>query len=335
MLPPMLPLTRASSLALRQMAIEQLHDTFLGLPPDECTYDESRVVLLRAPYDGTTSYMAGARDGPAAILAASAQVEPYDRELGCEPCEVGIHALPALVPPAAAGPKAVIDQIEALSLPVVADGKLPFVLGGEHSVTLGAARAVAEVHPRLSFLQIDAHLDLRPSYEGSPYSHACVAYHLLGLRGDGGQVVQVGVRTACPEELAVIEEHGLAPIWGEDVWREEDDAWIARAVEGLADHPVYVTVDVDGLDPSVIPGTGTPVPGGLGWYQTLRLLRAVGQACRVVGCDVVELAPGPGDHRSAYAAAQLVYKMIGYFEAARPGREARCRAPKPLKAAAS
>jgi agmatinase len=296
------------------MSIEQVHDTFLGLPPQECSYAQSRVVLLRAPYDGTTSYVAGARDGPAAILAASAQVEPYDRELGREPCEVGVHTLPALLPPAAAGPSAVIDQISALSLPIVADGKLPFVLGGEHSVTLGAARVVAEAHPGLSFLQIDAHLDLRPSYEGSTFSHACVAYNLLPLRGDRGALVQVGVRTACPEELEVVDEHGLTPIWGEDVDREHDDVWIARAVEALGD-PVYVTVDVDGLDPSVIPGTGTPVPGGLGWYQTLRLLRAVGRARRVVGCDVVELAPGPGDHRSAYAAAQLVYKMIGYFSA--------------------
>lgn len=290
---------------------ELVYDTFLGLPPESCGYEGSRVVLVRAPYDGTTSYNAGAREGPAAILAASAQVEPYDRELRSYPHEVGIHTLPAFLPLAAAGPEAVIDQVEALCTQPVADGKRVFLLGGEHSVTLGAARACAKAHApgELSFLQIDAHLDLRPSYEGSRYSHACVAYNLLEL---GSKLVQVGVRTACEEELEVIAAHGLEPIWGELCDAEPDDAWIARAVAGLGER-VYVTVDVDGIDPAVIPGTGTPVPGGLSWYQTLRLLRAVGEAREVVGCDVVELAPGRGDVRTAYAGAQLVYKMIGYF----------------------
>ncbi|MCK5800924.1 MAG: agmatinase family protein [Deltaproteobacteria bacterium] len=320
--------------------VEQVFDTFLGLPQSACRYEDSRVVLLRAPYDGSTSYVAGARGGPAAILDASTQVELYDRELARSPSEVGIHTAGAILPAAAAGPEAVMAQVELLARDVVGDDKFPFLLGGEHSLTLGAARAVAEAHPGVSFLQIDAHLDLRASYEGSRYSHACVAYNLLDLlsrlRGDadapdapdapdasdasdsdaggGGTLVHVGVRTACPEELAIVEAEGLAPIWGEDCAAEDDERWIARAIAGLGE-TVYVTVDVDGLDPSVIPGTGTPVPGGLTWYQVLHLLRAVGERRRVVGCDLMELAPGLGDHRSAYAAALLVYKMIGYFTA--------------------
>jgi agmatinase len=284
-----------------------LHDTFLGLDPADCSYERSGVVVVRAAYDGTASYAAGARNGPSAILAASTQVELHDLELGRAPCEIGICALPTLMP-SAAGPEAMVERVERACSQPVQDGKLVLTLGGEHSVALGAARAAARHHGAFSVLQIDAHLDLRDSYEGSRFSHACVARRLLDL----GDLVQVGVRTACPEELEVVAERRLRPIWGHELARLSDAQLADRVLSQLGPQ-VYVTLDVDGIDPSVIPATGTPVPGGLGWYQTLALLRAVGQQRRVIGCDLCELAPIPGHAASDFAAALLAYKMIGYF----------------------
>jgi agmatinase len=289
------------------MTLEVVHDTFLGLSPEESTYARSRVVVVRAPYDGTASYGGGARNGPAAIMAASTQVELFDLELQREPCAVGIHAAPALAP-SAAGPQDMVARVQEACAGPLHDGKFVFTLGGEHTVALGAARAAAKAHGPLSLLQIDAHLDLRESYEGSSYSHACVARRLLEL----GPLVQVGVRTACPEELDAVRTFGLRPFWGHEIHQQPDRAWIDGVVEALGPR-VYVTLDVDGLDPSVIPATGTPVPGGLGWYQTLALLRAVGERREVVACDLCELAPVPGHQASDFAAALLVYKMIGYF----------------------
>jgi agmatinase len=290
--------------------MDQRFDTFLGLEPEHCAYGPSRVVLLPVPYDGTASFAPGARFGPRAIVEASAQVELYDVELQQEPWTVGVSLLPALSP-SAAGPEAVVEQVAQACGQVLADGKRPFVLGGEHTVTVGAARAARAGRPagQLSFLLVDAHLDLRDSYEGTVYSHACVARRLLEL----GPVVHVGVRVACPEELEVIRERDLHPVWAAEIAGEppSSTAWIDRVLEQLGPD-LYVSVDVDGLDPAVIPATGTPVPGGIGWYQLLALLRAVGQR-HVVGCDLCELAPRQGEHGSAFAAAMLAYKMIGYF----------------------
>jgi agmatinase len=298
-----------SSAAPDPVPLELLHDTFLGLEPERADYERAGVAIVRAPYDGTTSYAAGTRHGPAAILAASTQVELYDHELGREPCDVGIATLPSLLP-SAAGPEAMVAAVEEACARPFADGKHTLTLGGEHSIALGAVRAAVQVHGPLSVLQIDAHLDLRDSYEGSRFSHACVARRILEL---GCDLVQVGVRTACPEELDAIRAHGLRPIWGHELAASRDEAFITRALASFRRDRVYVTLDVDGLDPSVIPGTGTPVPGGLGWYQTLALLRAVGAEHEVVGCDLCELSPIPGQHASEFAAALLAYKMIGYF----------------------
>lgn len=279
--------------------------TFLGLEPEQCEYTASKVVVLPVPYDGTVTYRCGARLGPRAIVEASSQVELLDVELGVEPWRVGLHLAPPIEP--VGGPEQVIVQIEQACRAHVEQGKRVLLLGGEHSVTLGAVRGLASAPDTM--LQVDAHLDLRESYDGTMYSHACVARRVLDL---GVRVVHVGPRVACPEELEALRQHGLSPIWADEARADADASWIQRAVEQLGER-VYVSVDVDGLDPAVIPGTGTPVPGGLGWHQLLALLRAVGREREVVGADLCELAPIEGQNVSEFAAALLAYKMIGYF----------------------
>ena len=279
---------------------------FLGLSPEARAYESAALALVQVPYDGTTSYRGGARNGPAALMEASKQVELYDPELDATPAEVGIHTLPPLYPEYA-GPAEMVKSVQEVTAAVLADGKTPVMVGGEHSVTTGVVRAVAAHHrEKLHVLQIDAHYDLRDAYEGTPYSHASV---MRRLSEDGHTIHPVGIRSVSPEEIAYAREAGIQAVMGSDL---EGDHWLEPLLERLGE-PLYITVDVDGFDPSVIPGTGTPEPGGLGWYAGLRLLRRAFAGRRVVGFDINELAPIPGDNRSEYAAAKLLYKMIGYW----------------------
>ena len=279
--------------------------TFLGV--DARPIDECGVVLIPAPYDGTTSYRSGARNGPMVILGASHQVELFDVELRTCPVDIGIGTLGDYSVDVSS-PEAAVHQVYSRCAAVHESNQRPFVLGGEHSVSSGAVRAAFEKHGKLSILQIDAHLDLRESYQGSQWSHACVARRML----EYGTIVPVGVRVACPEELSCVDQEGIRPFWASDLEKVSRGQWVENVLEHLTS-PVYVTVDVDGFDPSVFRATGTPVPGGLSWYDVLTLLREVGQQRRVVGCDVVELAADSPATPDAFAAAQLVYKMVGYF----------------------
>ena len=252
--------------------------------------------VLPAPLEATVSYGGGAARGPAAILEASQQLEDWDGR-SC-PLEAGIHTLPAVD---CGGPiEAVLERIEAATAAILAAGKIPVTLGGEHTVTLGALRAIsAHFAEPVGIIQIDAHADLRDEYEGSRFSHACVmrrAVDDLGL-------------PLCRAEAEYRKAH--------DRIRFLDAANFARQgfPEPLPppDFPrhIYITFDVDGLDPSVIRATGTPVPGGPGWHDCLRFLELATAGRRVIGFDVVELAPQPGDHASDFAAAQLVYNLMG------------------------
>ena len=274
------------------------------------TYNEARVAVLPVPYEGTVSYGRGAAQGPAAILAASSQLELYDEELDRRIDEAGIHTLPP-VDCAGADPATVMARIHAAAEPPVADGKLLATLGGEHSITYGVLTALLARRGRpFSVLQLDAHADLRPSYEGTPHSHACIMarVHELGL-----PFVQVGIRSLSAEERAFLRRTGLERnvFWAHRIVGAPDAAWVDEVVQRLGED-VYITVDIDGLDPALVPATGTPEPGGLGWYPTLRLLRRVARQRRIVGLDLTELAPRPGFHAPDFLAARLVYKMIGY-----------------------
>jgi len=276
--------------------------------PGGCAWEDARFAVLPLPYDSTCSYGVGCRHGPTAILEASRQVEFFDEELGLSPFEAGIVTLRP-VEQVVSGPEANLAAIEAAAEEIVAAGKTPVGLGGEHSVSLALYRALARRHPGLAVLQIDAHLDLRAAYQGSPYSHACVMRRILEA---GAATVQVAIRSGDEEEWAFVAERGLAVFRAREIVTRPPEAWIPDAIRALPAGPVFVTVDLDGFDPSVIPGTGTPEPGGLGWYPGLALLRAVAAARPVVGFDVVELEPVPGSRVSDFAAARLVHKLMGY-----------------------
>jgi len=276
---------------------------FGGLPPDLAALESARALILPVPYDGTTSYVPGARRGPQAILTASQNMELYDEELEASPCEVGIATLPEL-DISDAGPAATVARVEEAARWALGRGSFLVTLGGEHSLTPPAVRAARERWPDLSVLQIDAHADLRDTYRGTPFSHACAMRRVREIC----PAVQLGIRSLSAEEADWVREQGLELGYGGV--RRDPAVW-ARLLGGLSRH-VYVTVDLDGLDPSVCPGVGTPEPGGLGWQETLGILRRVFSEREVVAADVMELCPLPGDPRSEFLAARLVYKLIGY-----------------------
>lgn len=293
--------------ALRAINWELPH-TFLGLDDEEGALESARAVLLPVPYESTTSFGGGTRNGPRAILEASRYIELYDREFDTEPARVGIHTLPSLeLTREGSGPA--MRELEGAYgqvLDAIGD-RFPMTLGGEHSISAPLIRAhAARTSSRLSVLQLDAHADLRPQYEGAPDSHASAMARVLHC----ADVVGVGIRAISSEEVEIARESkGVTLIHAEEMW--ENDAWIDRTMEALGD-PVYITVDVDYFDPSLVPSTGTPEPGGGDWYRTLRLLRRVFHERTVVGCDIVELAPIPGLHAPDFLVAKLAYKLIAY-----------------------
>lgn len=282
--------------------------TFLGLPADDNPPEHARAAVLPIPYDLTTSYQPGARRGPLAILEASTHLETYDEELDAETCrEVGVVTLPAVVPDTT-GPEATMKRIRHAAVEVVHSGRFLIGLGGEHSVTGPLVQAVRERHPGVGVLQLDAHADLRGSFEGSPHNHACVMHRLLD---EGVAMAQVGIRSLTGEERALIGERGVCTVFAEEAVHTPVSAWIGRVLEALPEE-VYVTVDLDAFDPAIMPATGTPEPGGLDWYRALAVLREVARHRRIVGFDVVELAPLPGYVAPDFLAAKLVYRLLGY-----------------------
>ncbi|MBI4544509.1 MAG: agmatinase [Gemmatimonadetes bacterium] len=297
---------------LRGLGWELPHN-FLGLDESASAFEAARVVVLPVPYESTTSYGAGARSGPRAIVEASRFLELYDQQLDAEPYQVGIATLPALQL-TGVGPAAALEELRAAydRILELTPEKWIVLLGGEHSLSSApvlawADRLAASSPPRrLSVLQFDAHADLRPEYEGTAHSHASVMHRVLG-RAD---LVAVGVRALTREERDLARGSTGVHLFLAD--RLQGGAqWIEEVLERLAPD-VYITFDVDCFDPAIVPSTGTPEPGGLGWYPVLELLRRVFRERNVVGCDVVELAPIPGLAAPDFLVAKLIYKMIGY-----------------------
>jgi agmatinase len=284
------------------------YQEFLGVPADLKPEGEARVAILPVPYDLTTSYQPGARRGPLAILEASTHLETYDEELGRETWEeVGIETVPAVVPDTS-GPAATMQRIEDVARGLVSAGRFMVALGGEHSITAPLVRAVRTAHPLLGVLQLDAHADLRDSFEGSPFNHACVMHRVI----DGVvPLAQVGIRSLTAEERTLIRERGICTVFAPEAVGSPAASWIGRVLAALPDE-VYVTVDLDVFDPAIMAATGTPEPGGLDWYRALDVLRAVARAKKIVGFDVVELSPMPGNVAPDFLAAKLVYRLLGY-----------------------
>lgn len=290
-----------------------MNQAFLGLEPRFCDYKRARFAVLPIPYDATVSYQVGTRHGPAAIIAASQQVETFDEELRAEPYKVGIATCePVHVD--VSGPQAMHEEIFKAARRIVRDGKFLFGLGGEHGVTSGLVRAVAGKHKRLSILQIDAHSDLRDAYEGSPYSHASVMRRCLDY---SKTIVPVGIRAVSLEDDRYMRQRGIRPIFARDCAASEE--WVDDVLEQLGD-TVYVTIDIDGFDPAYAPGTGTPEPGGLDWYEVTGLLRVVAAHKRIVAADIVEVMPTGGPPVTEFLAARLAYRLMGYVVAAESGR---------------
>ena len=279
---------------------------FLGLPEDETRYGEARGVVVPVPWEATVSYGAGTANGPAAILEASRYVELYDEVLREEPYRKGgIHTQPP-IDVSGGDPVAFLEGLESAAARLFADGKFPVFLGGEHSLTIAPIRAAKAAFEDLSVLQLDAHADLRESYEGTPWSHACVMRRVHEL---GVPAVPVGIRAISVEEAEFIHAEDLPVFWSHRIAHGEE--WMDTVLNTLSD-TVYLTFDVDFLDPSLIPATGTPEPGGGFWHETMRFLGYVFQEKNVVGMDVVELAPIEELHAPDFVIARLVHRCLGY-----------------------
>lgn len=282
---------------------------FGGAMPQMRSFEESRVVILPVPVDRTTSYVSGTRNGPREILQASSHMELWDEEVGADVHGVGIFTLPEMeLPFGEMAP--LMEDIRRVSSEILSRGKFLVTLGGEHSITPPLVQAAASHHQGLSVLQIDAHADLRDCYMGTPHNHACAMRRSL----EYARITQVGIRSMSTEEAQDAPRLNTTIFY--DATMRRDPQWIDRVVETLTD-PVYVTIDVDGMDPAIMPATGTPEPGGLSWYEILALLRATIARRNVVACDVVELSPLPGLMAPNFLCAKLIYKILTYRFAAK------------------
>lgn len=278
---------------------------FGGALPNPTSFDDSQVVILPVPVDRTTSYVPGTRNGPREILLASSHMELWDEEVGRDVSEVGLFTLPEMeLPFGELAP--VMDEIRRVASEVISRDKFLVALGGEHSITPPLVAAAAARHTGLHVLQIDAHADLRDSYMGTPHNHACAIRRSLDYAAG---VTQVGIRSLSAPEAEIAPSLNTRIFYDHSM--RQDPNWIDAVVESLGD-PVYLTIDVDALDPAIMPATGTPEPGGLSWYETLALVRATMARRNVVACDVVELSPLPGVMAPNFLCAKLVYKILAY-----------------------
>lgn len=277
--------------------------TFAGVPEAFGEYDQAKVVLIPVPYDGTSTWVKGADKGPDAFLNAAENMELYDIETDSEVYEQGIFLADPVLENAS--PESMTAAVKAAVTKGIEDKKLVSLFGGEHSISIGSIQAHKEAYPNLTVLQIDAHADLRPSYHGSECNHACA----LHWASKNTNLIQVGIRSM---DISEKEHMDYGKTFFAQTCHEQDDQeWMDRVLE-LCTEDVYITIDLDGFDPSVLPSTGTPEPGGLHWYQTLRLLKSVIEKRRLVGFDIVELAPNPEEKASDFVASKLYYKILSY-----------------------
>lgn len=275
--------------------------TYAGIPDEYAKLETSKIVLIPVPYDGTSTWQKGADKGPKAFMEASENMELYDIETDSEVYKNGIY----LTEPVTlnATPEAMVDAVHQETKKYIKKNKFVTIIGGEHSVSIGIIRAFNEVFQNLTVLHIDAHADLRKSYEGSTCNHACAVYEA----SQNTNLIQVGIRSMDVQEKSVMD-------FDKTYFAHEmgtDDSWMDSAIDQMTDN-VFITFDLDAFDPSILPSTGTPEPGGLFWYETLEFLKEVFNEKNVVGFDIVELCPNENEKSSDFLAAKLYYKMLSY-----------------------
>ena len=276
-------------------------ERFAGVPDQYAVYETAKMVVLPVPYDETSSWIKGSDKGPEALLDASVALEWYDIETQTQVYKKGIFT--ALPITEKSSPELLCNAVQERVTTYLKDGKFPVTIGGNHTVSIGAIRAAASQYADLTILQMDAHSDLRPSYEGSQLNPACVMYQASQLC----PITQVGIRSMCEEELGLFKEDRI--FYAHAIAGQTD--WQQKALQTLSKN-VYLTIDLDVFDPSVLPSTGTPEPGGLRYYEVLHFLRSVFAQYNVVGFDVVELCPNPNERASDFLAARLMYQLMTY-----------------------
>jgi agmatinase len=279
---------------------------FCGLPSNDTAYAQASTIILPIPFDKTSTWLKGAEKGPAAIIEASKYLELYDIETDSEVYKRGIFTAK---PIHATSSSVLLKKTVVTVSRYLKDNKLVVTLGGDHSVSIGVMKSYAKHYKNLSVLHLDAHADSRDSYEGTPYNHACV---IARAREFTKNIVSVGIRSMDSSERANVDKKKM--FFAHDV--HESDKWINKAVRLLTDN-VYITIDLDIFDPGIMPSTGTPEPGGLGWHQVMKLLASVSMSKHIVGFDVVELCPS--EHKAPdFLAAKLIYTLLSYIHAYKP-----------------
>ena len=282
---------------------------FAGIEQPYCEHANAKFTVIPVPYDLTTTYISGTKKGPQAILEASTHMELYDEELLTETYRTGIHTRQPL-PVQSIQPEEMLRMVADVVSSDMRSGRIQVVLGGEHSISLAPVQELMKLHPNMSVLQLDAHADLRDSYEGSPYNHACVGRRI----SERCPLVQAGIRSMSKEEADFKESSQVLTFSDYDF--KDSAGTFDTILEALTDD-VYLTLDLDVLDPAIMPSVGTPEPGGVGWYEILDFLRLLSKRKRIVSFDVVELAPQSGNIAPDFLAAKLIYRIMGYIAESR------------------
>jgi agmatinase len=275
--------------------------TYAGISEELATFEKAKILLQSIPYDGTSTWGKGADQGFKAFLEASENMELYDIETDSEVYKQGVHILAEISEDKS--PELMFEAVYKKTKELLKTDKFLTFFGGEHSVSIGIIKAFYEKHPELTVVQIDAHADLRQSYMGTPYNHACALHDA----SQNTNLIQVGIRSMDISEKQYTNYDQC--YFAQDIVGQKE--WMEKAISQMTDN-VYITIDLDAFDPSILPGTGTPEPGGLGWYETLTFLLKIFKAKKVLGFDIVELAPIENHKASEFLAAKLYYKLLSY-----------------------
>ena len=285
---------------------QSLPMNFGGIAAEEfSSFNNARILVWPISYEGTVSYGGGTGQGAMAIIDASRNMELYEEETDAEVYKLGIHTLPES--PSIDPPERMMNSLYDRAKELVGSGKFLTMIGGEHSISAPVIRAHAEKYSNLSILQIDAHADLRDTYDGTPYSHASIMARVV--KDLHIPAVQVGIRSISVDEARVVDQLPTRIFWAKDIVGRDD--WWDEAVDGLTEN-VYLTIDIDGLDPSLVSATGTPEPGGLGWYETIGLIRTLARRRNIIGMDLTEYSYVKGQNASAFLCAKLIYKTLAF-----------------------